>query len=158
MRDGGEIVKDQMVRSQKSSDEGTVCIFCRIRDGQDESATIFRNETTVAFLDTRPVFEGHVLVIPAKHYTSIFEIPSTEFSALCVKVQEVAQAVKTAMSADGVLVISNNGVSQSVAHLHVHVIPRRRKDGLRGFMWPRRRYESNAVAAAVAQRIAEELS
>jgi len=111
------------------------------------------DETTVAFLDARPVFPGHVLLIPRDHYETLSDLPGGLIEPLFAAAQRLARAVETGMDAHGTFVAMNNTVSQSVPHLHVHVVPRRRKDGLRGFFWPRQRYADDAEMAAVAARI-----
>jgi histidine triad (HIT) family protein len=111
----------------------------------------------LAFLDARPVFPGHVLVVPRGHVATLTDLDAAEIGPFFATVQRVDGAVRAAMEAHGSFVAMNNVVSQSVPHLHVHVVPRRRKDGLRGFFWPRQRYESEAVMAAVAERIRERL-
>jgi histidine triad (HIT) family protein len=109
--------------------------------------------TAVAFLDFRPVFPGHVLVIPRGHHETLADLPAAEVGPFFSAVRRVHSAVEQAMEADGTFVAINNTVSQSVPHLHVHVVPRRRKDGLRGFFWPRQRYDSDDAMAAVAARL-----
>jgi histidine triad (HIT) family protein len=107
----------------------------------------------LAFLDARPVFPGHVLVIPRQHYDTLPDLPQELLAPLFGAVQRMSVAIPEAMGADGTFVAVNNVVSQSVPHLHVHVVPRVRKDGLRGFFWPRVRYESDEAMAEVARRI-----
>lgn len=107
----------------------------------------------LAFLDTRPVFKGHVLVIPRLHVDTLLELPTDLMVPLMATIQRVAAALSVAVDAEGTFVAMNNVVSQSVPHLHVHVVPRRRKDGLRGFFWPRTRYDDDAEAASVALAI-----
>ena len=107
----------------------------------------------LAFLDARPVFPGHVLVVPRVHYDTLPDLPVPLLSTLFEAVQRMSVAVPEAMHADGTFVGINNVVSQSVPHLHVHVVPRVRKDGLRGFFWPRQKYESDDAMVAVAQAI-----
>ena len=107
----------------------------------------------VAFLDHRPVFVGHTLVVPRDHVATLLDLSTPLRDVLFQHVQEVARAVQEAMGADGTFVAMNNVVSQSVPHLHVHVIPRRFKDGLRGFFWPRVSYESDEAAAEIEARI-----
>ncbi len=107
----------------------------------------------MAFLDSRPVFKGHVLVVPRVHVQTLLELPTDLMVPLMATVQKVAAALAAAVGAEGTFVAMNNVVSQSVPHLHVHVVPRRRKDGLRGFFWPRTRYDDDAEAAAVALEI-----
>ncbi len=113
----------------------------------------------LAFLDRSPVFPGHVLIVPRKHYETLTDLPTDLISAVFGAAQRIAQAVQLAMGADGTWVSMNNTVSQSVPHLHVHVIPRKRKDGLRGFYWPRVKYPSEdameEVAATIRMALAE---
>ena len=116
------------------------CIFCDIRDGKVAAHIVDQDEDTLSFLDQRPLFPGHVLVVPRMHYETLLDLPPDLVAPLFLSVQRLTAAVKTAMHADGVFVAANNIVSQSVPHLHVHVVPRKRKDGLRGFFWPRGRY------------------
>ncbi len=128
------------------------CLFCRIAAGEAPAAVVHADDGTVAFLDVRPVFEGHVLVVPRVHVETLPELPSDLLVPVMGLVQRVCDALETALGAHGTFVAMNNRVSQSVPHLHVHVVPRRRKDGLRGFFWPRRRYEDGEMDA-VAERI-----
>ncbi len=107
----------------------------------------------MVFLDHRPLFPGHCLVVPKEHYETLHDVPSQELGPLFVCVQRVARAVETALAADGSFVAMNNRVSQSVPHLHVHVVPRRKKDGLRGFFWPRQKYVSDDEARATRDAI-----
>ena len=115
------------------------------------------DKRTVAFLDIRPVFKGHVLLVPREHVDTLPDLPATMLEPFFATGQALCRAVVEAMDAQGTFVAMNNVVSQSVAHLHLHVVPRRRKDGLRGFFWPRTRYDSDEEMAAVAQRIAAAL-
>src|SRR3954452_14597443 len=132
---------------------GKPCVFCAIRDGTMPAHIVLDRPDTLAFLDARPVFPGHVLVIPKRHYETLADLPTNEIPALFEAVQDLSRAVPEATASDGTFVANNNVVSQSVPHLHVHVVPRRRKDGLRGFFWPRQRYADEAEADAVAARI-----
>ncbi len=118
---------------------------------------VLETDAVVAFLDHRPLFPGHTLVVPREHIQTLLELPSDEVGPYFTEVQRLAAAVTAAMDAQGSFVALNNVVSQSVPHLHVHVVPRRRKDGLRGFFWPRTKYESEAAMADVASRIREAL-
>ena len=129
------------------------CTFCGIRDGTVAAARVLDGNGAFAFLDARPVFPGHVLVVPRAHHRTLLDVPAGELGAFFATVQRVTAAVTTAMDAEGTFVAVNNTVSQSVPHLHVHVVPRRRGDGLRGFFWPRRRYDDAAQMDAVAARI-----
>ncbi len=130
------------------------CTFCRIRDGDVAAHLVLDEEAAIGFLDARPVFPGHVLVVPRPHHPTLLDVPAAEVGPLFATVQRVAAAVTAAMEAEGTFVAVNNVVSQSVPHLHVHVVPRRRGDGLRGFFWPRQRYGGDDEMAAVAGRIA----
>jgi histidine triad (HIT) family protein len=122
----------------------SVCLFCRIVARAVEAATVFEDDLTLAFLDHRPLFPGHCLLIPKAHYETLADLPEDLIGPLFGNARLLAGAVEQAMGCDGSFVAINNRVSQSVAHLHIHVVPRRKKDGLRGFFWPRRKYESAA--------------
>ena len=107
----------------------------------------------LAFLDARPVFAGHTLVVPRVHYPTLADVPDDLSATLWATARQVAAAVRPALGADGAFLALNDEVSQSVAHVHIHVVPRRRKDGLRGFFWPRQRYASDAEAASIAAEL-----
>jgi histidine triad (HIT) family protein len=134
------------------------CIFCKVRDGEIPAHLVLDEADTLAFLDQRPVFPGHVLVIPRVHRETLMELPPDGLEPLFAATQRVSRAVQQAMAADGIFMATNNVVSQSVPHLHVHVVPRRRKDGLRGFFWPRQRYADDASMAATANAIRSALA
>lgn len=129
------------------------CIFCRIRDGELAAHLVMDERDTLAFLDQRPVFHGHVLVIPRVHHETLMDLPQDLLEPLLAATQRMSRAVQQALDADGIFVAANNVVSQSVPHLHMHVVPRRRKDGLRGFFWPRQTYDSDEAMAATATTI-----
>lgn len=129
------------------------CLFCKILGGDVAARIVFEDETSIAFLDHRPVFPGHCLVIPKAHCETLTDLPAKQIEPFFKNVQLLAQAVETAMEAHGTFVAMNNRVSQSVPHLHVHVVPRKRKDGLRGFFWPRYPYKSDADADLVQSNI-----
>ena len=133
------------------------CKFCQIIAGEIPAHFVLDTDEVVAFLDHRPLFPGHTLVLPREHVETLADLPPDRVGPFFREVQRVEAAVRTAMEAEGSFVAENNVVSQSVPHLHVHVVPRRRKDGLRGFFWPRTRYASDAEMAAVAARITQEL-
>jgi histidine triad (HIT) family protein len=120
------------------------CLFCRIVAGEVAAAMVLEDELTLAFLDHRPLFPGHCLLIPKTHYETLTDLPEDLIGPLFGNARLLAGAVEQAMENDGSFVAINNRVSQSVAHLHIHVVPRRKKDGLRGFFWPRQQYESAA--------------
>jgi histidine triad (HIT) family protein len=130
-----------------------VCVFCQIIRGELPAERIAEAESCLAFLDARPLFPGHVLVVPSAHVETLGDLPATAIEPLFAFVQRVTRAVERGMKADGSFVAMNNRVSQSVPHLHVHVVPRRKKDGLRGFFWPRHAYASPEEAHAVGDAI-----
>jgi histidine triad (HIT) family protein len=134
------------------------CAFCEVMAGQRPAETVFADDHVVAFLDHRPVFKGHVLVVPREHVVTLIDLPGPAVGPFFERVQRVTRGVTIGMGADGSFVAINNVVSQSVAHLHVHVVPRRRKDGLRGFFWPRLRYDSDDETAATARRIRDAIT
>jgi histidine triad (HIT) family protein len=129
------------------------CLFCRIIAGDVPGAFVLDEPDVVGFLDVRPVFPGHVLVMPRAHVATLPDLPAPLLTPVFGAVQRVADGVVAAMGAQGTFVAVNNVVSQSVPHLHVHVVPRTKGDGLRGFFWPRQKYESDEAMAAVAARI-----
>lgn len=116
------------------------CVFCRIVAGEVDAARIHEDENTIVFLDNGPLFPGHCLVCPKEHFDTLPDVPSELLVPLFSTAQLIARAVEKALGAEGSFVAINNKVSQSVPHLHVHVIPRRRGDGMKGFFWPRRPY------------------
>ncbi|GAA5771566.1 protein hit [Streptosporangium roseum] len=118
---------------------------------------VLSDEVAVAFLDTRPVFKGHVLVAPRAHVETLPDLPPPEVGPFFERVRSVTAAVEQGLEAGGTFVAMNNRISQSVPHLHVHVVPRNRKDGLRGFFWPRTTYDDPAEAEAYALRIRKAL-
>ncbi len=134
------------------------CPFCDAITGELSVRTVLDDDVAIAFLDSSPVFKGHVLVVPKRHTLTLADLDGDLVGALFERVQRVSARMPVALGCDGTFVAINNVVSQSVAHLHVHVVPRRRKDGLRGFFWPRVRYESDAEADDYAQRLAAALS
>jgi histidine triad (HIT) family protein len=137
-------------------DDDPSCPFCAITHGRTPGVDfVWQDERVVAFLDHRPLFPGHVLVVPRRHVPTLPDLPAEDLGPLFSVAQRLAAAVVEATGADGTFVAVNNRVSQSVPHLHVHVVPRRFHDGLRGFFWPRRRYESDAERDAVRTAIAE---
>lgn len=129
------------------------CVFCRILAGETAAQIVLDVPEAVGFLDARPVFKGHVLVVPRAHHETLTDLPAAEVGPFFLTVQRVAGAVERGLEAAGTFVAVNNRISQSVPHLHVHVVPRNRKDGLRGFFWPRTRYDSDAEQARYADRI-----
>jgi histidine triad (HIT) family protein len=129
------------------------CIFCRIIDGQILSQIVFEDDVTLAFLDHRPLFPGHCLLVPKTHYETLLDLPTVLFTPMMATAQLLARAVERGLGAHGSFVAINNRISQSVSHLHIHVVPRRRKDGLKGFFWPRQPYKDEASMFAVQQAL-----
>jgi histidine triad (HIT) family protein len=129
------------------------CLFCRVVAGDVPAHVVLDDGSTLAFLDNRPLFPGHCLLVPREHHETLTDLPEQLVAPLFSASRRLALAVETAMGAAGSFVAMNNRVSQSVPHLHVHVVPRRPKDGLRGFFWPRHRYASEDEAAEVAARV-----
>lgn len=116
---------------------------------------VFEDEITLAFLDNRPLFPGHTLLIPREHHETLWDLPPELVGPYFANAQRLSAAVREAMGAQGAFVAMNNVVSQSVPHLHTHLVPRNRKDGLRGFFWPRRKYEGEKEARAAAKAVRE---
>ena len=133
------------------------CLFCRIIAGEVESHRVHEDHIAVAFLDIRPLFPGHVLVVPRRHTETLGDLPPADVGPFFTRVQRITGAVERGMAAAGSFVAANNRVSQSVPHLHVHVVPRNPRDGLRGFFWPRTRYADEEHARRVAAVLRAEL-
>jgi histidine triad (HIT) family protein len=131
----------------------TACTFCEIVAGREAGHLVLADELTVAFLDARPVFKGHVLVVPRAHHQTLADLPASLVGPYFGTVRRLSAALPAALGAQGTFVGLNNTVSQSVPHLHTHVVPRTKGDGLRGFFWPRTRYASEDEAAGYAARI-----
>ncbi len=132
---------------------GDGCTFCRIVAGELAAHHVLEGQAFVAFLDTRPLFPGHTLLVPRAHHETLMDLPRELVGPLFEAAQALSEAVRVGMGATGIFNAVNNVVSQSVPHLHVHVVPRNPRDGLRGFFWPRTRYADDEDAAAVAARI-----
>jgi histidine triad (HIT) family protein len=131
----------------------SACAFCKILRGEVMARIVFADEISLAFLDHRPVFPGHCLLIPKQHFETLSDLPVHLIGPYFTNAQLLSRAIESALEAHGTFVAMNNRVSQSVPHLHVHVVPRRRKDGLRGFFWPRQKYESEDAMDAAADAV-----
>ncbi len=129
------------------------CRFCQIIAGDEAAHVVFEDERTLAFLDNRPLFPGHSLLVPRDHHETLADLPDELLGPLFSNARLLSVAVPKAMEKPGSFVALNNVVSQSVPHLHVHVVPRKPKDGLRGFFWPRTKYESELQMREVAKRV-----
>ena len=133
------------------------CTFCSIVAGDTPAHVVLDDEVARGFLDARPLFPGHVLGVPRDHRVTLPDLPPDLLGPFFERVQRVAAAIPKATGAEGSFVAMNNRVSQSVLHLHVHVVPRTKGDGLRGFFWPRAKYDGDDHAAEVASRIRDAL-
>ncbi|MFL5906140.1 MAG: HIT family protein [Solirubrobacterales bacterium] len=129
------------------------CRFCQIIAGDESSHVVLEDEHTLAFLDNRPLFHGHSLLVPREHHETLADLPQDLLAPLFESARRLSIAVPRAMKKPGSFVALNNVVSQSVPHLHVHVVPRKPKDGLRGFFWPRTKYDSEDQMREVAERV-----
>lgn len=134
------------------------CLFCRIVAGSESAHVVLDDDAAVAFLDTRPLSPGHTLLVPRSHHETLADLPVELVEPLFSRAQQLSVAIRDAMGAQGSFVAMNNVVSQSVPHFHVHVVPRVKKDGLRGFFWPRTKYASDNDAAGVAKQIRASLA
>lgn len=131
----------------------TACLFCSIVRGDTPAFVVLDEPIALGFLDIRPLFHGHVLLVPRAHVPTLGDAPPELVPPLFLAARRLARAVERGLAAEGTFVAMNNHVSQSVPHLHVHVVPRRKKDGLKGFFWPRTKYASDAEAESTRDRI-----
>jgi histidine triad (HIT) family protein len=134
------------------------CTFCEILAGRLPAHVVLDDEVALAFLDVRPLFPGHTLLVPREHHETLADLPTALLEPYFALAQRLSLAMEQGLASVGSFVAINNRVSQSVPHLHTHVVPRTPKDGLRGFFWPRGRYTDDAEAAAVAARLRDALS
>jgi len=133
------------------------CLFCRIVSGEIPAVIVYEDKDTVAFLDHRPLFPGHLLLVPREHFETLSDLPATQVGPFFKDAQMLSRAVESAMEAEGSFVAMNNRVSQSVPHLHVHIVPRRRKDGLKGFFWPRTKYKNDEELEIIREKISSKI-
>ncbi len=129
------------------------CVFCEIASGQRGAHIVLDDPVAIAFLDARPVFKGHMLLIPRAHVPTFADLEEGCLEPFFARAQRLARAVEEGLGAAGSFVAMNNRISQSVPHLHVHIVPRNSKDGLRGFFWPRTKYASEQEAGEYASRL-----
>ena len=134
------------------------CAFCQIISGQQAPKLVFEDDFSLAFLDIRPLFPGHSLLVPRDHFETLNDLPATLVGPFFKNVQLLSRGIEAAMEAEGTFVAMNNRVSQSVPHLHVHIVPRRKKDGLKGFFWPRNKYSSEEEMSEVHRRIVAKIA
>jgi len=134
------------------------CIFCSIVAGNASSKVVFSDQVSLGFLDRRPIFPGHTLLIPKEHYETLEDLPSALVGPYFSNAKLLSIAVRKAVEAEGTFVGINNKISQSVQHLHIHIVPRRSKDGLRGFFWPRQKYGGEEEEIRIQEAIKREVS
>jgi histidine triad (HIT) family protein len=132
-------------------------MFCSIVAGEVPAHVVLDDDGFLAFLDVRPLFPGHTLLVPREHHETLADLPAALVEPLFTRAQRLSRAMEDVLGAAGSFVAMNNKVSQSVPHLHVHVVPRNRRDGLKGFFWPRTKYDDDGQAAAVATRLRDGL-
>jgi histidine triad (HIT) family protein len=131
------------------------CIFCKIADGRIVTEIVDQDENTLTFLDHSPVFPGHLLIIPRTHVDNLMDLPGDQLQPFLKQVQRASRAVEAGLDAAGSFVAINNKVSQTVPHLHAHVIPRRKGDGMKGFFWPRRHYRDDGHRLEIVEKLRE---
>jgi len=131
----------------------STCVFCEILTGERSGHMVLETAEFAAFLDARPLFKGHTLIVPREHIETLPDLPVPMVGPYFEQVQRLAEAMVSALGADGSFIGQNNTISQSVPHLHTHVVPRTRKDGLRGFFWPRTKYRDEEEAAMYAAKL-----
>lgn len=134
------------------------CAFCRIISGEIERHIVFEDAVSLAFLDHRPLFPGHSLLVPKNHYETLNDLPAELIEPLFTNARLMARAVEQAMKAEGTFIAINNRISQGVPHLHIHIVPRRKKDGLKGFFWPRNPYKDEAELLKTQKAIQKTVS
>ncbi len=133
--------------------DNQTCAFCKIIRGEETASIVFDDSLSLAFLDHRPLFPGHCLLVPKAHYETLADLPASLVGPLFQNAQLLERAIEEGLEADGTFVALNNRVSQSVPHVHIHLVPRRRKDGLKGFFWPRQRYRDEADLRQVQEAL-----
>jgi histidine triad (HIT) family protein len=129
------------------------CAFCRIIRGEEQAPVVFEDSLSLAFLDYRPLFPGHCLLVPKEHYETLTDLPASLIGPLFQNAQLLERAIEEGLGADGTFVAINNRISQSVPHMHIHLVPRHRKDGLKGFFWPRQRYPDDDALRKVQETL-----
>ncbi len=140
-----QISETTSLQNDKPTLSNPDCPFCQIVRSEFESYIVFEDNITLAFLDKRPLFPGHCLLIPKSHFETLIDLPPLLVAPLFQNAQLLAQAMEQGLLAEGTFVAINNRISQSVPHLHIHIVPRHKKDGLKGFFWPRQRYPDETV-------------
>jgi len=136
-------------------DDSQTCAFCRIIHGEEKTSLVFEDNISLVFLDHRPLFPGHCLLVPKAHYETLADLPASLVGPLFQNAQLVERAIEEGLAANGTFVAINNRISQSVPHVHIHLVPRQHKDGLKGFFWPRQRYLDDAALQLVQETLCE---
>lgn len=131
------------------------CIFCKIIKGEAEGYIVFEDDISIAFLDIRPLNQGHCLLVPRKHYETLMDLPDDLIGRLFKNAKLISKAIETGLEAQGIFVGINNRVSQSVPHLHIHIVPRNKGDNLKGFFWPRYSYKDKSTILEIQGKIKE---
>ena len=137
----------------KRPHESATCAFCRIIRGEEEASIVFEDSLSLAFLDRKPLFLGHCLLVPKEHFETLADLPTPLIGPLFQNAQLLERAIEGGLAADGTFVAINNHVSQSVPHVHIHLVPRHHKDGLKGFFWPRQRYPDDIALRQVQETL-----
>ena len=156
--------KNELMQSNIPTVTNWDCPFCKIVRSEVQSYNVFEDDISLAFLDKRPLFPGHSLLIPKSHYETLNDLPASLVGPLFLNAQLLARAMEKGLEAEGTFVAINNRVSQSVPHVHIHIVPRHKKDGLKGFFWPRQHYKveaeiisiQSALQATIAELISEQ--
>ena len=129
------------------------CIICKIVSSPEKNFVVYEDEGYIAFLDIRPVFLGHCLLSPKTHYSTFYDLPNEKIEDYFTLLKRLGKSVEKAVSAQGTFIAMNNKISQSIPHLHCHIIPRNKGDGLKGFFWPRVSYQDDAQKKEIQLRI-----
>jgi histidine triad (HIT) family protein len=137
------------VQSSVLTEASRECAFCKIVRSEVQSYIVLEDDISLAFLDKRPLFTGHCLLIPKEHYETLIDLPASLIAPFFQNAQLLARAIEKGLEAEGTFVAINNRVSQSVPHVHIHIVPRHKKDGLKGFFWPRQRYKDEAAILSI---------
>lgn len=135
----------------------TDCVICNINAKKEKGFIVFEDDDYLVFLDTKPLFKGHCLLAPKQHVRTLYELPTEMGNSFLSTIQSLGKAIKKAFQAEGTFIAINNEVSQSIPHLHAHIVPRNKGDGLKGFFWPRIRYESEAEMQEIQSKIQQYL-
>jgi histidine triad (HIT) family protein len=154
----GEIRAGSLILIRMNEPTGNDCLFCSIAKKETDAAIVFEDENFIAFLDHKPLFKGHTLLVPKNHVELFTDLGESMILPFFMIAQNLNLAIVAAMNAEGCFLAMNNKVSQSVPHLHLHVVPRKKGDGLKGFFWPRKKYRDADEIRETMEKIRRELS